>query len=737
MQNIIRLYQAGRFPEVVDATSKLLKRDPKSLGLWNLQGASYAAMNDLGNALKSFRRAEKIAPRNADVNNNIGNILSSAKRFEEAEKYFKRAVQARPNFASALANLATALREQGRLDEAAAKYEAAMAADPGYAVAYNGLGGVFAKRKMHAEAIGMYDRAIKLNPKYAEAHSNKGTCLAEIGDLEAAVERHKTAIGLNPRDADFYFAMANTLYEAGKTSEAVEYYAKTVRLDPTHDASKARVGSILLEDEEFEKAEKFFHGLVRSRQDDQLALSFLAKAMLGSGKTHETVMFLRDRINSGENSFESLDRLGSILLEERQYLEALEVYLFGVRTYPKNFQAHIKLGDVRKKMNDLRGAIRSYHDAIQQGPDSPELFLKLGDSHLLSGHISEAVRFFRKARQIGPLNKKSIGRFALLPIGLLKRDEIQNLGESLEKLRPSLEAYEYEAISAQISLHELDFESFCAKVRTANALRLETAEKDSEAEVLRWGDTREKLSSPDLFSAADVADLPTLVLILGPSTSGKSTLERLFAMNDHAVVRDESINFGRLGPFTREDILKLDSNERHRLFTAVFYDELSAGDRSHNVFVCTNPFTVHYMDKILSLTPNVRIVLCDRERTALTIDIFRKFYAHGNLYSYDLDRIKEHLENYFDVMELLEETKPEFTHRLNIAADGRFDPDQLQRLGRTLGLNLIGSDDDQSRKSLFLKSEHYDEIARHLGIGQARSGVLEVSESSAASPVQR
>ena len=71
--------------------------------------------------------------------NNLGLLLASQEKFDEAIAHYRLAIAATPDYAAAHNNLGDALRARGKLDEAILAYEEAVRADPGFAEASENL----------------------------------------------------------------------------------------------------------------------------------------------------------------------------------------------------------------------------------------------------------------------------------------------------------------------------------------------------------------------------------------------------------------------------------------------------------------------------------------------------------------------------------------------------------------------------------------------------------------------
>jgi predicted O-linked N-acetylglucosamine transferase (SPINDLY family) len=210
LRNIIRAYQEGRMPEVLDDGAALVVRMPDSLALLLMLGSASLRLRRFEAAAAWYEQALALAPDNPDALNDLGIALAELGRAQEALICLNRALRLRPDNASAHNNLGQILRDLGSPAEAQAAFERAVALKPDFAEAHNNLGIVLARLGRHDEAIGCFVRSVKFRPGYAEGYSNLGNSLAWLGrhaDAAAALDR---AIRLNP---NYDRARANWLYQ--------------------------------------------------------------------------------------------------------------------------------------------------------------------------------------------------------------------------------------------------------------------------------------------------------------------------------------------------------------------------------------------------------------------------------------------------------------------------------------------------------------------------------------------
>jgi len=87
-----------------------------------------------------MQKAIGLAPSDAETQYNLGLVLQSLGKFDEAEATYRQAITLKPDFAEARSNLGNTLQELGRLEEAEESYRHAVALRPDLALAHQKLG---------------------------------------------------------------------------------------------------------------------------------------------------------------------------------------------------------------------------------------------------------------------------------------------------------------------------------------------------------------------------------------------------------------------------------------------------------------------------------------------------------------------------------------------------------------------------------------------------------------------
>jgi hypothetical protein len=174
-----------------------------------------------------------------------------------------------------------------------------------------------------------------------------------------------------------------------------------------------------------------------------------------------------------------------------------------------------------------------------------------------------------------------------------------------------------------------------------------------------------RLRSQNIQTASADPNKPISLFILGPSRSGKTTMEALIAalpgvkrgyenpIVENAVRR----TFQSAGLLTERafDALPPMLNEVCR---GIYLEELSRRAGLARVFTNTHPVRIHDAARLAGSIPNVRFVLLRRNLEDNILRVFMREYAVGNSYSYDLDTARAHLIWYNQMTDLLKEKLP-------------------------------------------------------------------------------
>ena len=165
---------------------------------------------------------------------NLGGILLSQGRVEEAGAHYRAALAMHPNQPEAYLGLADYEDRRGNLPAAIERYQlvARRAGDVATrATGYNRLGFAYRQMGESMKAKQCFETALQLAPDRARAMTGLGLIAQENGDLPEAIHQYSRAIAAEPTDVG-YLLLAQALQQVGRLDEANAIYERVARSSP-------------------------------------------------------------------------------------------------------------------------------------------------------------------------------------------------------------------------------------------------------------------------------------------------------------------------------------------------------------------------------------------------------------------------------------------------------------------------------------------------------------------------
>ncbi len=164
---------------------------------------------------------------------NLGSLLLTAGRTDEALVHLRAAVEARPDHAAARNNLGTALRAAGRVEQAAAEFTAATRADASYLPAHYNLATMLMASGRPAEAIPHLRRVVRANAADATALNDLGSALAMTGRMREAAAAFEQSLRHRPDNAHAHYNLGLIAARGGRMADAEVHFLRAHEIDPS------------------------------------------------------------------------------------------------------------------------------------------------------------------------------------------------------------------------------------------------------------------------------------------------------------------------------------------------------------------------------------------------------------------------------------------------------------------------------------------------------------------------
>ena len=175
---------------------------------------------------------------------NLGAVLQTLGRLDEAIAVQREAVAARPEHPAARNGLGAALLAAGRPDEARVEFERVLSSAPAYLDAAYNLGQVLVALGRPVEALPHLERAAAARPDDGGALSTLGAAYAMAGRAGEAARALERSLQLRPDDFNTHFNLGLLLATQGQRQSAIEHLRAAVRLDPANEDARSALAEL-------------------------------------------------------------------------------------------------------------------------------------------------------------------------------------------------------------------------------------------------------------------------------------------------------------------------------------------------------------------------------------------------------------------------------------------------------------------------------------------------------------
>jgi tetratricopeptide (TPR) repeat protein len=213
--------------------------------VWRNIGAVLRSQHRYDEAVSAYDQAITLDAGYASAWRNRAGVLVDMGLYDEAISAYNRALAIDPTYAQAWNGKAKALVKQGQLLEARAACENATKYDPTYDFAWRNLGDILSSLGLKREALSAYDRALTISPEYAYAFNGKGVVLRELGDLNQALAAFETALDKDPGLYYAYNGKGATLRDMKRYDEALAALDHCLAMNATYASALKNKGTVL------------------------------------------------------------------------------------------------------------------------------------------------------------------------------------------------------------------------------------------------------------------------------------------------------------------------------------------------------------------------------------------------------------------------------------------------------------------------------------------------------------
>lgn len=228
-------YNKQEFDIVTQKANKLLKIYPQEINIYNIKGASNAALHKFDEAIKCYKSILNIDTNSAIAYFNIAIMYDKKSCPEKSIDNYKKAIEKQPNYADAYNNLGTAYKKTGDVNNALEAYNKVVDLIPNHAFAHNNLGNIYLEQQLLGKAIESFKKAIFFNNRYTDAMNNLGRAYRRENRNTEAYQLFQKVISINPKHTNALVNIASLHEKKQDYKKSIPAYSKAHLSDPDND----------------------------------------------------------------------------------------------------------------------------------------------------------------------------------------------------------------------------------------------------------------------------------------------------------------------------------------------------------------------------------------------------------------------------------------------------------------------------------------------------------------------
>ncbi|MDP7028625.1 MAG: tetratricopeptide repeat protein [Phycisphaerales bacterium] len=226
------LARVGRAGEAEQAYKELLAVDPVNAAGLNNYAALLADQNRPAEAVSLLHRMQQAGVQTWRSRFNLGIVLGSLRRFDEALPHIRSLVADHPESVRARMLFARTLRSAGELLQAIEVLDEFLDWGDCKAAAQELLGLIHEELGNPIQAMVFWREAMETDPTYARVHAHVAARLLKDGELDGAADAIDRSIELNPARALSWVIRGRVELAGGRGGASITALERAVELDP-------------------------------------------------------------------------------------------------------------------------------------------------------------------------------------------------------------------------------------------------------------------------------------------------------------------------------------------------------------------------------------------------------------------------------------------------------------------------------------------------------------------------
>ena len=460
-----------------------------------------------------------------------------------------------------------------------------------------------------------------------------------------------------------------------------------------------------------DRAESICSGLLREFPDYVAALQTMGLVLADRSQDDRALTFLQRAFMLNPDEPNILTALSGVCLNLGAHRMAAKVLDQARQLAPDDANILAMLGEIYRADKEYELSKKAYEAALRIDPAFVAAETGLATSLMHIGQLSEATAILERLVRQGSRSIPLVYMLSEMP------SSVTHLGllALLDEIRVTAAQYDPK-LNAQLAFtraHIYDragrYEEAWAHLKEGR--RYNYSENRRQYQTIRQFHARllelarRSGGTPDADDR--LSDLPISLFIVGPSRSGKTSLERLVGTlpdvargYENPIVENAVRRTFQTAGFPTSSLLVELPPPLSPLFKKFYCEELRQRAGSAKILTNTLPERNEDAFRIASEIPNARFVFIKRDIDDVCLRIFMRLYRTGNPHSSELRDTRDHVTFCHDMIDVMAEKLPRVSRVVNyedMVADPAATLTKIAELCRveTIGGDLPAIGDDR------------------------------------------
>ena len=198
LQQAVTHHRAGRLSDAAEAYALLRRADPRHFDAAHLGGTVALQLGKPNEAVTLLHQALKIDPKATVCEMRLALAYLALGQTAPAETHLRKLLARLPTYHEAWDNLGMVLKSAGRIEEALAAHRRAVELQPRYAQGWYNLGMANALLGRGAAALACHEHALSADPQHGRARYGRAQALQALHRIDEAIAGYEDQLIRHP-----------------------------------------------------------------------------------------------------------------------------------------------------------------------------------------------------------------------------------------------------------------------------------------------------------------------------------------------------------------------------------------------------------------------------------------------------------------------------------------------------------------------------------------------------------